>query len=232
MAAFFCVGWTAWGDFCFLYGRKIHLLLISPALMPRIQLRPYLILLVLLPLAAFGQEYQPTAVEGANWIIVDSETPYYPNATFVRYIEGDTIIDGVDYKKMYQRVIDYVEEQFGPPLEPPYNLLPGKDLIAVLRDDLLARRVYGRTTNFYLGTPELSVDTLFHDYSLGVGDTLVGFYFNGDFALAPSSLVIDGVGEEECYGRICRYQQIGNARFYEGIGSPHLGPTSGGILFF
>lgn len=177
-----------------------------------------------------AQDYRPTAVEGANWVIVDSETPYFPYSTFVRSIEGDTIIDGIAYKKLYQRVIDYLETQFGPPLEPPYVLLPGKDLIALLRDDVEARRVYGRTTNFYLGTPELSADVLFHDYSLEAEDTLVGFYFGPDSS--PGPIVIDETGIEERFGEMRRYQRFGSTRFYEGIGSPELGPTSGGYSLF
>lgn len=172
-----------------------------------------------------GQDYQPTALEGANWIIVDTETPHFPNSTFVRYIEGDTIIEGIVYKKLYQRVVDYLGELAWPPLEPPYNLLPGKELIALLRDDVRERRVYGRMTDFYNDTPGLSIDTLVHDYSLEVGDTLKGWYFAGEF---DGPLVVVETGTAFYAGAMRRYQQANDLRFYEGIGSFEYGPTSGG----
>lgn len=164
--------------------------------------------------------YRPTAEEGANWIVVDSETHHYPYSTFVRSIQGDTILDGITYRKLYQRVIDFLEVQDGPELAPPYELLPGKELIALLRDDVDARKVYGRTTDFNIENSEMSVDTLFHDFSVEAGNFATGYFFVFD------SVEVQETGQAFYYDEMRRYQVISFVRFYEGVGSA-MGPTSG-----
>lgn len=174
-------------------------------------------------LCTSAQAYIPTVTEGANWVIQDSETPHFPYTFFVRTLEGDTVVDGRTYKKFYQHIVDYVEVQFGPPLELPYEVFPGRELIALLREDTVARRVYGIVHPFNPNQFSSPVDTLLHDYSLGIGDTLAGL----NFCAGGQPAVLE-VGAEMYRGRERRYQGHFGLRFYEGIGSTRRGPLSGG----
>ncbi|TXF88178.1 T9SS type A sorting domain-containing protein [Neolewinella aurantiaca] len=190
----------------------------------------YFILLLLVLCAAISglhaqdAPYLPTAVEGANWVIEDSETPHFPYLSFVRRIEGDTTVDGRDYKKLYQQVIDHImDEHTDPPLARPYNVFPERELIALLRDDIAERRVYGKVRSTFSGAAEFSEDVLLHDYKLEVGDTLRGAGFDPN-AGAP---VIYEVGEEFSFGQVRRVQRADDGSYIEGIGSKY-GPTSGG----
>ena len=177
-------------------------------------------------LSAQDQPYLPTAVEGATWIIQDSETPHFPYISFVRRIEGDTVVGGRTYKKLYQQVIDHIrDESTDPPLASPYEVFPERELIALLRDSIAARSVYGMARNTFNESPEFSPDALLHDYSLAVGDTLVGANFmNYSFDV----MVIDETGIEDRFGGPRPYQAYFVERFYEGVGSWEFGPTSGG----
>jgi hypothetical protein len=174
-------------------------------------------------LQAQDEVYLPTAVEGANWILLNSEIDY-PNLAYLERIEGDTTVADYTYKKLYRHTIDYQDVQNGPLFEPPYELLPGRELIALLRDDIEERRVYGKLSLSSAATG-FTVDTLLHDYSLTEGDTLegAGFFHQGfDF------LIITETGTEDRFGAIRLYQAYFTERFYEGVGSWEFGPTSGG----
>lgn len=175
-------------------------------------------------LQAQDQPYLPTALEGANWIIKDSETPHFPYISFVRRIEGDTMVNGRVYMKLYQQVIDHIrDEHTDPPLAAPYQVFPERDLIALLRDSTEERSVYGMVRNTFSGSPEFSRDTLLHDYKLVEGDTLRGYGFAGD-GTAP---VVSEVMEEFRFGETRRIQIGEDGSYTEGIGSKY-GPTSGG----
>jgi len=173
----------------------------------------------------YGQAYLPTAVEGANWIIKDSETAHYPFISFVRRIEGDTVVNGQAYKKLYQQVIDHIEdESTDPPLARPYPVFPERELIALLRDDVEQRSVYGIVRNISVATSQFSNDTLLHDYSLGEGDTLAGLGFERGIGAA----VVTEVVEREEYGVMRRVRITTGGNYFEGVGSGEYGPTSGG----
>lgn len=167
-------------------------------------------------------QYQPTAVEGANWVLINSEINF-PYRAYILRIEGDTLVGEYAYKKLYRYTIDYIEVQTSPPLEPPYDLLPDRELIALLRDDMGTRSVFGRVPMNQLDS-EFSTDTLIHDYSLEVADTLLGIFFGTEDIALP----ITETGVENRYGIERRCQKAYNLTFCEGIGSSEFGPVSGG----
>lgn len=192
------------------------------------------LLYLLLPVLFFAApkvtaqgDYLPTAVEGANWIIRDSETPLYPYLTFVRFIEGDTTVSERTYKKLYERTIDYLDTPGGPQLAPPYTVLPGRRLIALLRDETTQRRVYGMVSNSNVNGGQFYIDTLLHDYSLEVSDTLLGRNFDS----GQGALVITTTGTVDRFGGERRFQAATDLKFYEGVGSMEFGPVSGGSDF-
>lgn len=172
-------------------------------------------------------DYLPTAVVAANWIIFDSETPHYPYYAFVRFIAGDTVVGDRTYKKLYEQTIDFLETQNGPAFAPPYRVLPGRRLIALLRDEVAARKVFGLIASTGPNGTTFSPDTLLHDYSLEVSDTLVGLNFD----TGEGALVVTATGTENRFGRDRRFQEGTSIRFYEGIGSMEYGPVSGGSNF-
>jgi hypothetical protein len=177
-------------------------------------------------LKAQSQPYLPTAVEGANWIVQNSEI----NDTYISFahsIEGDTMVNGQTYKKLYRRIIDHTREVFtDPELMRPYEVFPGRELIFLLRDDVGERRVFGRAVDENANAVQLGPDTLLHDYSLQEGDTLAGLNFDG-FG-GPS--IITEVTYENRFGQERRVQKTGGSSFYEGVGSSVWGPTSGPSL--
>lgn len=175
-------------------------------------------------LRAQDEPYLPTAVEAANWIIFDSETPHYPYYAFVRSIEGDTVVGERTYKKLYEQTIDFLETQNGPPFTPPYRVLPGRRLIALLRDEVAERKVFGLIASTGPNGTAFSTDTLLHDYSLEVSDTLVGLNFDA----GEGALVVTATGTENRFGADRNFQEGTSIRFYQGIGSMEYGPVSGG----
>jgi len=79
------------------------------------------------------------------------------------YYDGDTIIDGLLYKKINETTGGY---SGGCSCFPPEDLGPG-----YLRDDTAARMVYWRQ-------PGMASDTLLYDFTMELGDTLHGLYGN------------------------------------------------------
>ena len=113
------------------------------------------------------------AVQEAHWIIYaidDSGAAHYAYS-----IEGDTLIGGIYYKKMYLQLLknDVVDfEEF----EPPYQI-KAETLIGVIRDDLPNKKVYYQSfTNPLSGydTCDVYKDVLLYDFSVEVGDTITG----------------------------------------------------------
>lgn len=167
--------------------------------------------------------YLPTAIEGANWIIRDNEAHQGPYISFVDSVEGDTMVAGQTYKKVYRRVIDHIQEvHTDPPLTRPYHVFPERELILLLRDEVEERQVFGRIRTLNPDEITFRPDTLLHDYSQEEGDTVRGVNFE-DFG-AP--WIIDEVRYETHFGVERRVQIIGGEKYYEGVGAQSYGPVS------
>lgn len=76
------------------------------------------------------------------------------------YYDGDTVIEGIDYKK--------VVNEFLPLTSGNCCLVPGGLGAGYLRQDKVAKKVYWRDQ-------WMNTDTLWYDFSLNVGDTLNSF---------------------------------------------------------
>ena len=116
-----------------------------------------------------AQEYIPTAVEGAHWIVrlYDNTQPYPVDDLWEYYAEGDTIIDNITYKKIYKRSLVVTQE--GPPFEAdgPY------ELHGFIRDDSIARKVYAIEIDEPYSECPLNEEFLMYDFSVNVGDSAV-----------------------------------------------------------
>ena len=176
--------------------------------------------------AMMSAQYAPTAVEGANWVILDGNGLYGQDGNLYRdyilSIRGDSIINDTAYKKLYIREYDFtgIEPRDA---TPPYIIRPGRALYALLRDDTLRRSVYGRVPeNIFMESP-LTADVLIHNYNAGVSDTITGYYFS-------SPMPIDSVFYEARFGQTFRIQQHLEGgpldQFYEGLGMIGGGPLT------
>lgn len=176
--------------------------------------------------------YRPTAVEGAHWMMVNSfiDDPDVPCCTwaFVLTAEGDTTVGEYTYKKVYRRIIENWEESPTSPArpQPPYVVTRRATFWGLLRDDLENRTVHGRFTSSV--TDELGDDLLLHDYSLEVGDTLRGAFFD---TTEGAELTLTEIVYEQVFGMSVRTHKAFGSYYFEGIGASEWGPSSGGSNF-
>lgn len=157
-----------------------------------------------------AQDYNPTAVEGAHWIIrFDEMDTFQPvDDLWEYYASGDTTIDNYTYKKIYKR--DLVVTQNGPPFEAeaPY------ELFGFMRDDTVAKKVYAIQYESENQCPE-NEEYLLFDFSGNVDDTL-------NLCIQPtfSDFVIQNIHVWDIFGISTRCFE-GTAVLYEGIGSDY-----------
>lgn len=157
-----------------------------------------------------AQEYNPTAVEGAHWIIrFDEMDTFQPvDDLWEYYASGDSVVDGYSYKKIYKR--DLVVTQNGPPFEAeaPY------ELFGLMRDDTAAKKVYAIQFESENQCPE-NEEYLLFDFSGNVDDTL-------NLCIQPTfwDFVIQNIQACNIFGVPTRCFE-GTAVLYEGIGSDY-----------
>ncbi|MEM1357698.1 MAG: T9SS type A sorting domain-containing protein [Bacteroidota bacterium] len=189
----------------------------------------YLVVICFFLSRAGEAQYIPTAVEGANWVMLDSDLEFSQGYyAFLRTISGDTIINQKAYKKLYEHRLVYWPEEGVPPLAAPYEVLPERRLIGMLRDDTTAQRVYGiMRIGRREGAADFTPDTLLQEYSLEMGDTLKGWGFD----TGGGALVVTEVLYEYHFGRQRKVLKSWDGPYYEGIGSLFYGPSSGGSSY-
>ncbi|RLD80805.1 MAG: hypothetical protein DRJ15_06130 [Bacteroidetes bacterium] len=172
-----------------------------------------LILIIQFPLLSKAQDdYIPIAVDGAQWIVAfDKMSTIWPvDGLWEYFAEGDTIIDGKLYKKVWYRPL--VVTQDPPPFEPNGEY----ELRGFIRDDTIQKKVYAIDrnppgTNF---CPE-DVEFLMFDFSVSPGDT-VDFCLLLDF----TTHFIDTIQPWTHVGFTTRmFIAWGAEPYYEGLGS-------------
>jgi len=120
---------------------------------------------------AKGQAYIPLAIDSAQWVIAqdDVETPYYIDNLFGYRINGDTVINGYKYKKVYSRSFTSLNGDYFP----PYIVHEGS-LFGVVRDSVAQEKVYAiRFDNWATSCPT-NEEYLMYDFSLNIGDSIEG----------------------------------------------------------
>lgn len=189
--------------------------------------------LVIITLSLNAQDnYRPTAVDGANWMMVSSliSVPDFPCCTWgiVLSVQGDSIVGEHTYKKVYRRIIENWESSPTSPArpQPPYVVTRRATFWGLLRDDPENRTVHGRFTSSI--TDELGDDLLLHDYSLEVGDTLRGAFFD---TTEGAELTLTEIAYEQVFGMSVRTHKAFGSYYFEGIGAGEWGPSSGGSNF-
>lgn len=83
-----------------------------------------------------AQDYTPMAVEGATWFMVDQHENPEVFERIVLRIEGDTIVNNIEYSKMYY----YQHFENG-------IVIDSRKLLGLLRDNIIDKKVYGGFLN-------------------------------------------------------------------------------------
>lgn len=129
-----------------------------------------------------AQDYIPLVQEQATWVInsycYDGIAPF--RTVFGYRINGDTIIDGTGYKKVYG--LSFIGSLETTPL-PPYEKT-GEYLFGAIREDLTEKKVYARIfldLDLEYRCTDAVVEKLWYDFSLEVGDTLPSCLFNNPY---------------------------------------------------
>ncbi len=171
------------------------------------------ILLLLVAGYSRAQQYHPLIETGKTWDEYYSILPVlcYSWGDRVFFTDQDTVIDGLTYRKcMSQQLI-----QVNPgPFCPPFNVDSTRYLVAFLREDTLARRVY--INNAETG----GNDQLLYDFSLNAGDTL-----HSDYLGYGETIVIQAVDSETLNNGETRKRLVINpllnSYYTEGIGGSY-----------
>jgi hypothetical protein len=170
----------------------------------------------------FGQ-YEPMAIEGAHWVVFDKDNDSTYHHALI--IEGDSIVNGKNYKKIFRREIQsgviYPQDFL-----PPYYYTGDKKPVGLIRDDTIAEIVYGILFQDSFFGCNVEEETLIHDYSLQVGSPLVGCLHE---AQGTPSAVVDSLKIEFVWGKQREVQYVSpDLGFIEGIGGG-AGPFSSSL---
>ncbi len=108
--------------------------------------------------------YNPLVVENAHWEVgfYSTENPIWAPYQMYQYvIFGDSLLNGIQYKKLYRRDLDDVDPEY----------LLSEELHSLIREDTLNRKVYAITfVNWEFGCPD-NEEYQLYDFDLEVGDT-------------------------------------------------------------
>lgn len=186
-------------------------------------------LTLLLPICLIAQEYTPLVVEGATWIQGRTrDEANFVIELYARRIKGDTILDGIAYKK-----VEYINLKDGQTY--PFHI-KSIGLAGFVREDINTKKIYTRDMRWsggfngqnYLSTDYCNGDTqedivnneqLLYDYGRTVGDSVnTCFIQNYDFWFEDTFFTKDTT--EFLYGKDRRVLIADrNSKFIEGIGS-------------
>lgn len=178
-----------------------------------------LLLLLLSAPQTFSQNYQPMAAEGAHWVMY--QIGEHGPGHHLFKICGDTLIEGMAYKKMYRENLTS-QATSSQEFQPPY-FSDEIILLGAIRDDVPARQVFFypfENLAFAHDTCEVFKDLLIHDFSKTVGDTLPGCLYG--YPDAPATIM--SIESEFLWGSDRKVSDCGGgARLVEGVGT-ELGP--------
>jgi hypothetical protein len=168
---------------------------------------------------SFSQNYLPMAVENAHWIMyaISEDGPDHN----VVSVKGDTVINGILYKKTWRQHI-VSDATAAIDFHPPFQV-ETPVLIGAMRDETATQQVhYVSFQPFYTenDTCDLFDDWLIYDFSMAVNDTIGGcLQYTASFPLTVTNLTTESLWGED--RRVI--EAGGSARLVEGIGTD-MGP--------
>lgn len=171
------------------------------------------LLLVYLPHLVCSQDYEPMAQDHNRWIVnMTDDHSWWIEDLWEYYIDGDTMVNDINYYKVYRR--DLVVTQDGP----PYEAESDYELTALMRDDINAKKVYAIYLEDITYSPlcPLNDEVLLYDFSLNVGDTATTCIIPPDV-----NFEINSINENVKYGySTLEFVHGSPYEYFEGIGSP------------
>jgi hypothetical protein len=122
-----------------------------------------MLLLTFLCLRAMPQAYDSLVVENAQWkVMYDDDFTPWEDALNGWLLRGDTLINGLQYKKLYSRSFE----------EPNSDVIISQDLFGCLREDIENKKVYAIDfLSGWIGCDTLNDEYLLFDFSMTIGDT-------------------------------------------------------------
>ncbi len=183
-----------------------------------------------------AQAYRSFLVDSAHWLMTTSQCycdVAYPQPTdcsilteYSYKLDGNDTIDGIVYKRLIQSILKTVYPNPDPTSYCGLNAYSPCRVVALLREDTAAKKVYIRRPNGPSGW--CSQDTLLYDFSLQIGDSMK---FN---ASCPSSMqndslyLVDSINYE-LYGTLSlktwylhdlgSNSNFSNLKLYESVGA-------------
>ncbi|WP_312768301.1 hypothetical protein [Epilithonimonas sp.] len=173
-----------------------------------------LILLLFTFFNVFSQSYTPLLKEGNKWWVYYREGYCdFCNAQYKAsyiFINGETTIDGVVYKKIYSNL--YYINPYGPFGTDVPNTNNPDVLECLMREDTAAKKVYFLDVN-------TNTEKLLYDFSAQIGDVIEDNWRLGSYNNWP--LTIDNISYGSVFGKenVKTFITGFNYKIYEGIGS-------------
>lgn len=171
------------------------------------------ILLLVLSMNLYSQEYYPLTGEGKHWIVAlpDEWGFGYYDELWEYYMTGDTVINNLSYKKVYYRSLVVPES-----MQPPFEAAEDYWLYGVIRDDEPNKKAYA--INFWDNLEECNSNEeyLMYDYSLIPGETPDFCTFSDSYAYNYINQIEEGILFNVSTRTFSSSQFF---EYYEGIGS-------------
>lgn len=108
-----------------------------------------------------AQQYNPLVIENAQWKVeYDDDATPWPDEMYGWLLRGDTIINNIQYKKLYSRVFE----------DPSSNVIISQLLHGFLREDTVNKIVYAYGDQ-NMGCDSTNNEFILLDFSYEIGDT-------------------------------------------------------------
>jgi hypothetical protein len=199
------------------------------------------LLILLFPTSFFAQDYIPLVVEDKHWITVACGTQGGGGMGFGEHLlRGDTVIDGMTYKKIIQRQFQIPEDNQGCDfiengVSKPYVII-NENYVGAIRENIEEKKVWllpNSDDNWYSCYPT-DEEILIFDFAQNIGDTLA--FCPTNFEEITGSDILDitlqSSGEITYFFGERRKSSYGyEYNIYEGIGN-RLGIQMPQQLFF
>lgn len=167
----------------------------------------FFIFLIFLTLKISAQTYYPFPKDSATWSVEEYFWGTFPqsNQCFAKHygMYGDTIIEGKNYSKLYQNNFSG-----SPSNESSFNIYTATYVAAVREDS---------NKKIWVVKPADTIDILYYDFGLALGDTFCFDYFPGVGCDHP----VDNIDSVLIDGKYRRQISFGatSEKWVEGIGS-------------
>lgn len=171
------------------------------------------VLLVIISLNVYSQDYYPISGEGKHWVVaLPDELGFgYYEELWEYYMTGDTIINNLSYKKVYKRNLIVPESML-----PPFEAADDYQIFGAIRDNIENKKAYAiyfHAEGYNYECP-IGEEYLMFDFSAGINESVDFCTISGD-----DNIIVD-IYEDYFDNNPTRYFLTNKGYLYfEGIGS-------------